>query len=110
MVLGSSYIMFSEFGVLSHDTTIHKRELLQAMDEQKFSNYLDRNSVEVIYQDRKELQFGQFAVGYVLHRLFNSYDKNADFRIEEEEWVELSSDSFINQWGVYWIDHISFTT
>lgn len=28
MVLSSAYIIFSEFGVLTHDTTINKRELL----------------------------------------------------------------------------------
>ena len=33
MVLGNAYVIFSEFGVLNHDTTIHKRELFQAVDE-----------------------------------------------------------------------------
>jgi len=49
-------------------------------------------------------------VGYILHRLFSSYDKDGNYRLDDEEWAEITTDSFINQWGVHWMDSIEFVT
>ena len=58
LVLGAAHIIYSEFGFINNNEMVNKREMLIAIDEGRLPTYLDRNVINIIYDQRDYVEYG----------------------------------------------------
>ena len=55
-------------------------------------SYLDRYAINIIFDGLEKIDFIKFGAGFILFKLFSFYDKDFNFSLEKQEFLELFND------------------